>query len=97
MKDNDKFLEVSISTTGGFFPADGYDRVKSGEAISEQLEKASKKLKITSTAGWVATVNEAGGKRALDTSRSYTDNDLSGRVETDWGPSEGGGGRGLTA
>ena len=35
MKDNDKFVEVSISTTAGFFPADGFDRVKADDVITD--------------------------------------------------------------
>jgi len=84
--------DVSISTTAGFYPAEGFDRVKTSEAISQQLTKAGNKLKIKSTEGWIATISEAAGKRALDTSRSYVENRLSGQVEIDWGPSEGGGG-----
>ena len=87
-----EFVEVSISTTAGFFPSEGFDRVKADEAIGHQLKKAASKLKIKSTDGWIATVNEAGAKRILDTNRSYAENQLSGQVEIDWGPSEGGGG-----
>jgi hypothetical protein len=94
MKDNEKFVEVSISTTAGFYPADGFNHLKADQPIQEELDKAAKKLKIKSTAGWVATVNDGAGKRPLDPARSYEQNNLSGQVEIDWGPSEGGGGRG---
>ena len=40
----------------------------------------------------VSTVTDASGKRQIDPARSYLDNGLSGTVEIDWGPSEGGGG-----
>jgi hypothetical protein len=91
-KDKKDFVEVSISTTAGFFPANGFDRVKADEAIQKELDKAATKLKIKSTQGWVATVAEPAGKRTLDPAASFSSNGLSGEIEIDWGPSEGGGG-----
>ena len=35
--------------------------------------------------------------RTLDPDRSYAENGLSGEIEIDWGPSEGGGGWGSDA
>jgi len=87
-----EFVEVSVSTTAGFYPDEGFDRVKADETVNRQLEKAAKKLNIRNTAGWVATVNGPTGKRALDPNSSYAENNLSGEIEIDWGPSEGGGG-----
>lgn len=92
MNDQKEYVEVSISTTAGFYPEEGLDRTKAADQIQKELEKASHKLKIKSTAGWVATVSDASGKRTLDPSRSYLENGLVGQVEIDWGPSEGGGG-----
>ena len=92
MSANKEYVEVSVSTTAGFFPEQGFDRVKATEVLEKQLEKAASKLKIKSTAGWVVTVNGAVGKRVLDPRRSYVENEVSGQVEVDWGPSEGGGG-----
>lgn len=86
------FVEVSISTTAGFFPAEGFGRVKADELVQKELDKAASKLKIKSTQGWVATVAEPAGKRTLDTAATFSANELSGEVEIDWGPSEGGGG-----
>jgi len=86
------FVEVSISTTAGFFPAEGFDRVPTHQKIKVELEKAAQKLEINNAAGWIATVSTSGGKRTLDVDKSYLENDLSGQVEIDWGPSEGGGG-----
>jgi hypothetical protein len=97
MSHDKEYVEVSISTTAGFYPDKGFDRTKATEAISEQLEKAAKKLKIKSTVGWVATVNEPSGKRVLEPSRTYVENRVAGEVEIDWGPSEGGGGDGFSA
>jgi hypothetical protein len=88
----EKFAEISISTTAGFFPTEGFDRVEARQKIEIQLDKAKTKLKIRDTAGWIATVDTSAGKHTLDITRSYIENKLSGRVEIDWGPSEGGGG-----
>src|SRR5260370_37222158 len=85
-----KFVEISISTTAGFFPEQGFDRLPENQKIDVQLEKAKRKLGITDTAGWIATVNAPGGKHTLIVDRSYSENQLSGEVEIDWGPSEGG-------
>lgn len=87
-----EFVEVSISTTSGFFPAEGFNRVRPEEKVEIELEKARKELKIKDTAGWVATVTGPAGKRVIDPAKTYLQNGLSGKVEIDWGPSEGGGG-----
>lgn len=87
------FVGVSISTTAGFYPEDGFERVPAHQKVSVELEKAKHALKIRDTAGWVATVTGPTGKRDIDTSKSYIENALAGEVEIDWGPSEGGGGR----
>ncbi len=85
-------VEGSISTTAGFFPEHGYDEVSQNQPIRQQLEKADHKLGIKDTAGWVATVNEGGSVRRLNIDESYKANRLDGKVDIDWGPSEGGGG-----
>ena len=86
------FVEVSISTTSGFFPAEGFNRTPANQKVEIELEKAKKELKIKDTAGWVATVTGPVGKRVVDPAKTYIENGLSGKVEIDWGPSEGGGG-----
>lgn len=88
----EKFVEVSISTTAGFFPAEGFNRVPAHQKAEVELEKAKRELKIKDTAGWVATVTGPSGKRVIDPAKTYLENGLSGEVEIDWGPSEGGGG-----
>ncbi len=85
-------IEVSISTTAGFYPAEGFNVVPEKQAIEHELHKAQRALNIKDVTGWIATVVSAGGKRTLDTTKSYAENGLSKRVEIDWGPSEGGGG-----
>lgn len=88
----EQFVEISISTTAGFYPAEGFERVSVHQKVSVLLEKAQKELKIKDIAGWIATVTGDSGKRQIDPARSYLDNGLSGKLEIDWGPSEGGGG-----
>lgn len=87
-----QFVRVSISTTAGFFPAEGFNRVPVHQKVDIELDKAKHALKIKDTEGWIATVADAGGKRPIDPGKSYLDNKLAGEVEIDWGPSEGGGG-----
>jgi hypothetical protein len=87
-----QFVELSISTTAGFYPMEGFERVPVHQKISVLLSKAQKELKITDVAGWITTFTDGSGKRQIDAERSYLDNGLSGKVEIDWGPSEGGGG-----
>lgn len=88
----EQFVEVSVSTTSGFFPTEGFERVPVHQKVSVVLGKAQRELKIKDIAGWIATVTDTSGKRQIDPERSYLDNGLSGKVEIDWGPSEGGGG-----
>lgn len=87
-----RFVEVSISTTAGFYPAEGFERVPIHQKVVVMLDKAKHKLEIKDATGWVATVTDGSGKRQIDPERSYLDNHLSGNLEIDWGPSEGGGG-----
>jgi hypothetical protein len=86
------FVEVSISTTAGFFPEEGFNRVPANQKVEVELGKAKDKLVIKDTAGWIATVTLPSDKRQIDVSKTYRENGLSGKVEIDWGPSEGGGG-----
>ena len=87
-----KVVEVSVSTTAGFFPAQGYDRVSSDEKVEFQLEKAGHDLGIKPTSDWIAKVNGPGGMRVIDPLKTYEENKLSGKIDIDWGPKEGGGG-----
>jgi hypothetical protein len=89
---DDGHVEVSISTTAGFYPSEGFERVRADHKVEEVLEKAKHKLKIKDTSGWLASVITANGKQAIDPAKTFKENGLSGRVEIDWGPSEGGGG-----
>ena len=88
----EKSVEVSISTTAGFFPAEGFIPVPSDQKVEVELEKASRTLDLKDTVSWVATVTGPPGKRTIDPGKTYAENGLAGKVEIDWGPSEGGGG-----
>ena len=89
---HDHFVEVSVSTTAGFFPSEGFSRVPVNQKIDIELLKAKEALKIKDTTGWIASVITAAGKRPVDPANTYAENGLSGELEIDWGPSEGGGG-----
>jgi hypothetical protein len=84
----EQFVEVAISTTSGFYPSTGYERVSIHQKIEVMLHKAAKALNLTDTSNWVVSVN----KSPIDPSRSYEESGLKGRVDIDWGPREGGGG-----
>ena len=88
----EKFVQVSISTTAGFFPAEGFTIVPSEQKVEVEMEKAMRTLEIKPTADWGATVSGPSGKRTIDLEKTYLENGLSGKIEIDWGPSEGGGG-----
>ena len=85
-------VEVSISTTAGFYPAEGFDEVPDNQKVEIELDKAKRELHIKDVGGWIATVTAPGGKRTIDPNKNYVENGLAGKVEIDWGPSEGGGG-----
>jgi hypothetical protein len=84
------FVEVTISTTSGLFPASGSDRVPVNQKVRVQLEKAARELHVADTAGWIAAVGNP--PRAINPDQSYEENHLSGTVEINWGPEHGGGG-----
>jgi hypothetical protein len=83
---------VSVSTTAGFYPAEGFNSVPEKQEVQHELHEAKKALGIKDVAGWIATVTGPAGKRTIDPAKSYMENGLSGKAEIDWGPSEGGGG-----
>lgn len=85
-------VEVSISTTAGFFPTEGFSHVSAQQAVQVELDRAKHALHIKDTTKWIASVVGLSGKRVIEPAKTYTENGLSGNVEIDWGPSEGGGG-----
>jgi hypothetical protein len=82
------FVEVAVVTTSGSYPDEGFDRTPVHQKIKVILKKATHELGITDTTDWVATV----GDQELDVDASYEQLGLSGKVEIDYGPREGGGG-----
>ena len=91
-KHREHAVEVSISTTAGFFPTEGFTHVPARQSVQVELDKAKHALHIKETTNWIASVAAPSGKRVIDPSKTYADNGLLGKVEIDWGPSEGGGG-----
>src|SRR5215472_90012 len=89
-KHREHAVEVSISTTAGFFPTEGFNHVSANQAVQVELDKAKHALRIKDTTNWIASVAGSSGKRVIDPSKTYAENGLSGKVEIDWGPSEGG-------
>lgn len=81
-------LFVAVITTAGTFPAEGFDEVPENQPVKVQLQHAAKKLSMTTTDGWIATVDG----RELNVAQNYGENSLKGTVEIHWGPREGGGG-----
>ncbi|TAV76226.1 multiubiquitin domain-containing protein [Rhizobium leguminosarum] len=79
---------VTVFTTSGTFPAQGALRVDVDEVIATVLERAAKKLKLTSTAGWVVQVDG----NDVNPSLTFAQAGLSGEIDLEWGAREGGGG-----
>ena len=83
-----KTVEVSVSTTSGRYPEEGFDRVSEDEKVEFILEKAHRALDLKDTKDW--GLNVAG--RHIDPDGTYAENALSGEVTLSWGPKHGGGG-----
>ena len=80
---------VRVFTTSGAFPHKGEERVRSTEIVDVVLREAARALHLTDTNGWIGLVDGS----AIDTSRSFAADGLTGTVAIHWGPPEGGGGR----
>lgn len=82
-------VAVAVITPVGTYPdEDDYRRVRDTAVISEVLEQAAKKLKLTNTSDWVVSVHG----REIDIHRTFREDHLSGIVEIEWHKREGGGG-----
>ncbi len=90
-REGESHIAVVVITTSGTYPLNGTDEVPVNQPVRVVLEKAQRKLDITDTAGWIVAV----GNTVIDASKSYADNGLKGSVKLDWGPKEGGGGKGV--
>lgn len=84
----DTHVEIVVVTTSGTYPVTGSDRVAAHQPVRNQLAKAAKELKIVDTSGWIARV----GGTEIDVNKTYIENGLTGTVQIDYGPREGGGG-----
>lgn len=81
-------LLVTVFTTAGVFPSEGALRVPPDTLVQNVLERAARKLDLKDTTNWVVTADG----RDIDPSRSFAQNGLTGIIELDWSPREGGGG-----
>lgn len=79
---------VTVVTTAGTFPAEGFKRYASSTVITEILAAAKRKLKITDTDTWIVTV----GGKDVEVTLTLAQAGLSGEVVLEWGAREGGGG-----
>lgn len=84
----ENFVQVAVVTTSGAYPDEGFVKTPLHQKVRIVLAEATRELKIADANGWIATVEN----RELDLEKNYFDNGLSGKVEIDFGPREGGGG-----
>jgi hypothetical protein len=89
MSEHEHHVEVRVVTTAGVFPTAGFEREPANQPVARILERARHALHITDTSNWIAV---AGGHR-IDPNLSYAASHLGPRVEIDWGPDHGAGGR----
>lgn len=87
--DPNKKVEVAVLTTSGRWPAaPGFEEVPRMQKVQVSLEKAARELHLTSTAGWIATVD---GKE-INPALSFEENGLGPKVVIDFHPRASGGG-----
>lgn len=84
----DHFVEVSVVTTSGSYPSQGFEQAPTHQKVKIILDAAAKHLRIVDTSGWVATANS----KEIKIDLSFAENGLAGQVQIDFGPREGGGG-----
>jgi hypothetical protein len=85
---NENFVQVAVVTTSGSFPDEGFTKAPSNQKIRIFLAEAARHLNIADTSNWIARVNS----KEIDPEKSYDENGLTGEIEIDFGPREGGGG-----
>lgn len=91
-KKGENFVEVTVNTTAGPYPAEGTERVPVHQKVSIILKKAAERLGITDTNGWIATATVDGNSKTLTINASYVENGVAESVDIDYGPVAGGGG-----
>lgn len=82
------FVDVAVITTSGSYPDEGFNKVPIHQKIRVFLDEAALELKIADVSNWVVRINNS----EVDQQKNYEDNNLSGEIEIDFGPREGGGG-----
>lgn len=85
-------IEISVVTTSGSYPEDGFISVPIHQKVRIDLDKADRALKLTNTQTWIAKADN----RILNIDKSYLENGLNGSVNIDWGPRQTGGGDGFS-
>lgn len=85
---NENFIQVEVVTVSGSYPDEGYLDVPINQKVKVLLDKASKKLGIVDTEGFVASVDGV----EIDINSSYSSLGLTGETSIDWSKREGGGG-----
>jgi len=92
---HDHFVEVSISTTAGFLPGGrllaGSPSIKRLDVELQKSEGRASRSKIpqAGVASVITPRRQTPGRSCQDVRGEWV---LSGELEIDWGPSEGGGG-----
>ncbi len=84
----ENFVQVAVITTSGSYPAEGYDKAPVNQKVRIFLAEAARELHIADTSNWVARVRS----KEINPDQSYEENGLSGEIDIDFGPREGGGG-----
>ena len=87
-KNGDNFVEIEVLTVSGSYPEDGYAKTPKNQEVRILLEKASKKLGIVSTEGFIATIDGA----EININSTYETLNINDETTIDWSKREGGGG-----
>ncbi len=87
--EHEKKQKVAVVTTSGRWPAGrDFEEAPRTQKVQVSLEKAARALHLTSTEGWIATVDGKEIKPAL----SFEENGLGDKVVIDFHQRAGGGG-----
>jgi len=87
-KNNDNFVEIEVITVSGSYPDEGFVKTPKNQDVRILLEKASKKLGIVETEGFIATIDG----NQIDINSTYETLNIDDETTIDWSKREGGGG-----
>jgi len=87
-KNNDNFVEIEVITVSGSYPDEGFVKTPKNQEVRILLEKASKKLGIVETEGFIATIDGS----EINIHSTYEALNLDDETTIDWSKREGGGG-----